>query len=128
MIDRNYTLPSLLPGEENWEWCQRAAEVIPPEYVLGSLIDYLDRRERRTGRPAWGLIKKITGHGSGVSAAIAARYRIPIEPRIDPDPSKGYALAVCSQCGYQTRNAAMLGKEHSASCGGFIDYPENHDG
>ena len=74
---REWTLPERAPGEENEDWCRRAAESIPAESLMRCLVAYLDGRKTRTRgvMPTWSIIGDITGHGSGVSREIASRFR-----------------------------------------------------
>lgn len=74
-MNRTWKLPETLPGEAGEDWCRRAAESIPAEDLMAAVVAYLDRREKRRGSPTWSVIGDITCHGSGVSAAIAARFR-----------------------------------------------------
>ena len=72
---RTWNLPQPMPGEDNWEWCKRAAATIPADELMCLVVRYLDRREKRRGSPTWSVIGEITGHGSGVSTAIVERFR-----------------------------------------------------
>lgn len=75
-MPRSYSLPGRLPTETNWEWCQRAADSIPPEVLAEALIRYIhDSKSRKRRRvPVWSEIGDLLGHGAGVSSAIAEKY------------------------------------------------------
>lgn len=76
--ERNYDVPEQLPGESNQDWCRRVAEGIPAEEVLHAMVLYFDaesRRRRRSRLDFWSRIGEAMGHGSGVSSAIAERFR-----------------------------------------------------
>lgn len=75
MAYRTWTLPPQVEGESGEDWCCRAAESIPAEDLMVMVVAYLDRREKRRRSPTWSVIGDMTCHGSGVSAAIAARFR-----------------------------------------------------
>lgn len=78
MIVRDYNLPDKYIDEDNCEWCRRAADSIPDE-ALRAIADELNQRLRKSKgwphviRSASSHIGDITGHGSGVSMAIAER-------------------------------------------------------
>jgi hypothetical protein len=73
-LTRRYTLPETEPGESDDAWCRRAAAAIPPEEIVRALVRWLDRKKTLRA-PTWSYIGDMLGQGSGVSAAIAARYR-----------------------------------------------------
>jgi hypothetical protein len=78
-MTRRYTLPEHLTGEDNWAWCQRAAAAIPAEALMRQLVEYLDKRpisKKRRRAETWSTLGMIFGHGSGVSSAIAERFRV----------------------------------------------------
>lgn len=73
-MKRTYTLPEQLPGEDNWQWCKRAADAIPPEVIVRALVDYLKTRKKARRVEPWSFIGQLLGHGSGVSSAIVDKY------------------------------------------------------
>jgi len=76
--ERRYAVPEQMPGESNSDWCERAAATIPAEEVLHALVLYFDAEARRTNKSRyliWSHIGAAMGHGSGVAAAIAERFR-----------------------------------------------------
>lgn len=75
-MTRAYTLPEILPGEDNNAWCRRAADAIPPGEIVRALVAYLDRRETDGLWPTRKVFMEILGHGAGVSAAVAEKYRM----------------------------------------------------
>lgn len=67
-----------IEGESNWEWCERMAKAQPSELIIGKLLDYIDKVERRKHdkQPLWSKVGYALGHGSGVSQAIVALYTL----------------------------------------------------
>lgn len=73
---REYKLPQLKLGEDNWAWCLRAADSIPAEVILHKIILHLDSEEKKRGSPTWSVVGGWLGHGSGVASAITQRFRV----------------------------------------------------
>lgn len=74
-IERGYELPGRFEGEDNWEWCRRAAASIPAESLMRMVVAHLDRKEKRRRSSTWVVLSDMFGHGSGVSNAIVERFR-----------------------------------------------------
>jgi hypothetical protein len=72
-MKREYTVPDKRVDEDNWQYCQRVADAIPPEAIVRALVDYLSTRGKTRGFEAWSFIGKLLGHGSGVSSAIVEK-------------------------------------------------------
>lgn len=98
-----YVEPDRLPGEGNWQWCQRIAATMPPELIVRKLIRYLNRMESRRRIPTWSIVSDATGHGCGVSTAIVEHYSDPEENSTDRAPWTEWDAAtqemVCPRCG-----------------------------
>lgn len=78
-MKRHHVLPEMLPGEKNDDWCHRAADSIPADELMRSMVRYLERRHEKNKRAATAVevIGNATGHGSGISWAILHRFRTP---------------------------------------------------
>lgn len=85
-----YVVPDQLVGEDNWEWCKRVADAIPPEAIVRTIIKNLTDKEK-TGRKraAWSVIGSIMGHGSGVASAIVRKWSQPEKETDMPEPREG---------------------------------------
>lgn len=74
-MTRPHALPDPLIGESNNDWCKRAAESIPAEELMRKVIMYwFDSFPFSGNDAAMAFISQVTGHGSGVSAAIVRRF------------------------------------------------------
>lgn len=75
--------PSLdkLPEETNDQFCQRYADSIPPKALLNTIMYNMLRLEESRG-PVWSQIGSLTGHGHGISSAIANKYMPLLEENI----------------------------------------------
>jgi hypothetical protein len=80
-----------LPEEDNFAFCKRFAESIPPEDILRRIFDRLI--DKGGGgfsgwTKAWSWIGDVMSHGSGISGAIVTRFMT--HPATTPaKPSEG---------------------------------------
>lgn len=74
MIKRDYPTPELAPGETSRQWCERCADGIPADTLAEIMRQAESRRKRGSCRELWSYVGEVSGHGSGVSSAIVARW------------------------------------------------------
>lgn len=75
-MTREYTLPEMEAGEDNWDWCRRAVASVPDD-VFAEIMRKAVRRSkwsRKRHQELWVHVENVTAHGKGVSHAFVERW------------------------------------------------------